>query len=243
MATLHFIMQGKGGVGKSLCASLLAQYLADNGHVPACFDTDPVNNTFAGYGAFKAQVVHIMQGDTIDPRGFDALLEALYGLGDDAHAVIDNGAASFVPLGSYLAENDAFSMLFDAGHSVYLHTVVTGGQALPDTIDGLSALAAVFEAVPIVVWLNEYFGPITFPDGRSFEEFVHSAAFQDRLYAQVMIPNRNPATFGKDLSELFAQRRTFAEALSDSAVPLMQRQRYRTWWGEMAAVLNHIQIV
>lgn len=243
MATLHFIMQGKGGVGKSLCASLLAQHLAGAGPLPSCFDTDPVNNTFAGYQAFGARIIDIMSGDSIDPRGFDVLLESLHSLSADVHAVIDNGAASFVPLGSYLAENDAFPMLIEAGHTVYLHTVVTGGQALSDTIDGLTALAFAFDTIPIVVWLNEFFGPIVLADGRSFDEFVQTAAFQDRLYAQVMIPNRNPATFGKDLSELFAQRRTFAEALADSSLPLMQRQRYRTWWTEMSAALDYIQIV
>lgn len=243
MATIHFIMQGKGGVGKSLIASLLAQYLSITGELPACYDTDPVNNTFAGYRAFDARIIEIMEGDSIDPRGFDALLESLYKLGDGTHAVIDNGAASFVPLGSYLAENDALALLLDAGHSVYLHTVITGGQALPDTIDGLTALASAFDGIPIVVWLNEYFGQITFSDGRTFEDFAQSSIFQDRLYAQIQIPNRNPATFGKDLSELFAQRRTFVEAISDSSLPLMQRQRYRTWWSEMSGTLDQIQIV
>lgn len=243
MATLHFIMQGKGGVGKSLCASLLTQYLAEAGSLPVCFDTDPVNNTFAGYQAFGARIIEIMAGDSIDPRGFDALMEALHELGDDVHAVIDNGAASFVPLGSYLAENDAFSMLIESGHHVFLHTVITGGQALPDTLDGLTALASVFDGIPLVVWLNEYFGSITLADGRNFEQFMQTVDYQDRLYAQVQIPNRNPATFGKDLSELFAQRRTFSEALADSALPLMQRQRYRTWWTEMSMALDNTQIV
>ena len=50
MKQIHFILQGKGGVGKSFIASLLAQYLRDrkNGQV-VCFDTDPVNPTLSRY--------------------------------------------------------------------------------------------------------------------------------------------------------------------------------------------------
>jgi adenylylsulfate kinase-like enzyme len=32
MSTVHLILQGKGGVGKSVVATLLAQYLRDKGH-------------------------------------------------------------------------------------------------------------------------------------------------------------------------------------------------------------------
>ena len=51
MSAVHFIMQGKGGVGKTFTASLLAQYLIDNRSddaLPLRFiDTDLVNATFS----------------------------------------------------------------------------------------------------------------------------------------------------------------------------------------------------
>ena len=49
MKEVHLISQGKGGVGKSLVASFLAQNLTDtNPDTPIhCFDTDPVNPTFS----------------------------------------------------------------------------------------------------------------------------------------------------------------------------------------------------
>ena len=42
MATVHFIQQGKGGVGKSMIASILYQVLLLLGKKVAAFDTDPV---------------------------------------------------------------------------------------------------------------------------------------------------------------------------------------------------------
>jgi Mrp family chromosome partitioning ATPase len=47
--TIHLTLQGKGGVGKSLVASILAQYFRHRGAEIHCLDTDPVNQTFSRY--------------------------------------------------------------------------------------------------------------------------------------------------------------------------------------------------
>jgi CO dehydrogenase nickel-insertion accessory protein CooC1 len=54
MTKIHLVLQGKGGVGKSLVASLVTQYFVkqNNGEPIFCADTDPVNRTFAGYKSF-----------------------------------------------------------------------------------------------------------------------------------------------------------------------------------------------
>ena len=53
MSTVHLILQGKGGVGKSFIAALLAQYLQEKGVAVRCFDADPVNSTLASFPALK----------------------------------------------------------------------------------------------------------------------------------------------------------------------------------------------
>src|SRR5579859_3467685 len=45
-STIHLTLQGKGGVGKSLVASILAQYFRHHGREIRCIDSDPVNQTF-----------------------------------------------------------------------------------------------------------------------------------------------------------------------------------------------------
>lgn len=106
MAVINFVLQGKGGIGKSLAASLLSQYLIDRNKLVACFDTDPVNTTLAAYDKLKATKVEIMDGDVVNSRFFDTLIENLVKLPADAYAVIDSGASTFFPLASYLSEND-----------------------------------------------------------------------------------------------------------------------------------------
>ena len=56
---IQLTLQGKGGVGKSLVASVLAQYLWEKGKEVRCIDTDPVNRTFAQYRALSADRLNL----------------------------------------------------------------------------------------------------------------------------------------------------------------------------------------
>ena len=77
MAKIHMVLQGKGGVGKSMIAATIAQYKAGKGQKPLCIDTDPVNATFEGYKALNVRRLNIMDGDEINTRNFDALVEMI----------------------------------------------------------------------------------------------------------------------------------------------------------------------
>ena len=73
--TIHLTLQGKGGVGKSLVASILAQYFRHRGAEIHCVDTDPVNQTFSQYAELGAEHLELMHDGKIDSRGFDVLME------------------------------------------------------------------------------------------------------------------------------------------------------------------------
>lgn len=45
MKTIHFVLQGKGGAGKSFIASILAQYMKELDHDNLVLDTDPLNQS------------------------------------------------------------------------------------------------------------------------------------------------------------------------------------------------------
>lgn len=51
-AAVHLSLQGRGGVGKSLIASFLAQFYKARGVRAICVDTNPVNQTCSQYAAF-----------------------------------------------------------------------------------------------------------------------------------------------------------------------------------------------
>jgi adenylylsulfate kinase-like enzyme len=66
-AAVHLSLQGKGGVGKSFIASVLAQYLRHKGRQVHCVDTDPVNQTFSQYSALQVCHLKLLNEGRIDP--------------------------------------------------------------------------------------------------------------------------------------------------------------------------------
>ena len=123
MAKIHMVLQGKGGVGKSMIAATIAQYKAGKGQKPLCIDTDPVNATFEGYKALNVRRLNIMDGDEINTRNFDALVEMIASAEGDV--IIDNGASSFVPLSHYLISNQVPPKVLNSRCSV----CTSGGSA------------------------------------------------------------------------------------------------------------------
>src|SRR5580693_2031629 len=170
-AGIHLTLQGKGGVGKSLVASVLAQYFREHGRDVRCIDTDPVNRTLAQYSALGADRLILRdEHNRIDQRSFDTVMERFL-TEDGATFVVDSGASTFLPLWHYLLENNALEYLRQQDRRVYVHTVITGGQALIDTLNGFNELAQTTQERNIVVWVNEYFGRVQ-AEGKKFSEMA-----------------------------------------------------------------------
>src|SRR3954452_5662840 len=225
-STIHLTLQGKGGVGKSLVAAVLAQYLKASGRDVRCIDTDPVNRTFAQYTALGADRLQLRdEHNRIDQRAFDSLIERFlveYG----AAFVVDNGASTFLPLWHYFLENNALDYLRDNGRKVHVHTVITGGQALIDTLNGFHELAQTTEERNIVVWVNEYFGRVE-AEGKKFSEMTAYRENSDKVCGAVVFSKRNQDTFGRDVEEMIAAKLTFNEAIGTAKLPVMAKQRLK----------------
>ncbi|MGE5516699.1 MAG: conjugal transfer protein TraL [Bacteroidota bacterium] len=223
MTNVHMTLQGKGGIGKSLIASFIAQYVQEGERPLLAIDTDPVNATLAGFQRLKARRLELLRDGQVDAAAFDDMVEMI--LDHDGDVVVDNGASSFLPLSNYLLENPALTTLEAHGRRVLIHSVITGGSAMMETMDGFRQVAqALPPNVGIVVWLNEYFGPIeasgqTFRDSKTFQEA------KERIRGLVVLPRRTPETFGRDLREMSERRQTFAESIADGAFRLMAKQR------------------
>ena len=223
MAKIHMILQGKGGVGKSMIAATIAQYKLAKGQTPLCIDTDPINATFHGYKSIDVKRLNIIEGDEIKTRNFDMMIELIAGSENDV--IIDNGASSFVPLSHYLISNKVPELLKEMGHELIIHTVVTGGQSLMDTVSGFSQLISQFpDEAQFVVWLNPYWGPIEH-DEKSFEQMKAYTANKTRVTAIIQIPVMKDETYGQDFSNMLQARLTFDEALKMESLIIMVRQR------------------
>lgn len=242
MATIHFILQGKGGVGKSMIAVMLYQALQHFDREVLAFDTDPVNATLASFKGFNVTLVDVMKDGNIDPRKFDTLLGALVAVPQEAHAIVDNGASSFIALGAYLEQNDVLHLLEENGHRVFFHSVITGGQALGDTLNGLARLCIAFPQSPIVVWLNPFFGEIA-AEGKTFEQFTIYQENAQQFHALMPLPKGNNALIGRDLEELFATRQSFDAAINGSNTHIAVKSRLRRYWNQILSCVEQSQLL
>ncbi|EDV1310827.1 ArsA-related P-loop ATPase [Escherichia coli] len=241
MAKVHLVLQGKGGVGKSVIAALIAQYKASKGQTPLCIDTDPVNATFEGYQSLNVKRLNILQEDEINTRNFDALVELIATSEDDV--IIDNGASSFVPLSHYLISNEVPALLQEMGHEMVVHTVIAGSQSLLDTVNGFSQLVSQFPAESLfVVWLNPYWGPIEH-QGKTFEQMKAYTNNKERVTAIIDMPKLKDETYGRDFAEMLENRKTFAEALEDSSLTIMSRQRLKIVRGQIFGLLDNAAVL
>lgn len=223
MKQVHFTLQGKGGVGKSFISAIMTQYLKSKNEEVIAVDTDPVNATLAGYKAFNTQRLELMEGGSLVERNFDQLIEQI--VVEDTNFVVDNGAASFIPLSYYIAENDAINLIGENGKQVIIHTVITGGQAIRDTLSGFASLVEQMpENVKIVVWLNEFFGDIE-AEGKSFEEMKVYQNNKDRVLGIVTIARQTGSTFGEDVKKMLDSKMTFEEVAQSPEFGLMSKSR------------------
>jgi DNA helicase HerA-like ATPase len=241
MATIHFLQQGKGGVGKSVVASLLVQALRHLGEEVTAFDTDPVNASLASYEDFHAVRIDIVRDGMVDTSAFDELLEGIYGLPPGAHAVVDNGASSFLALNNYFREINLIKELEARGDTVFFHSVIMGGESLTHTLTGLSALALGFPETPIVVWLNPHDGPVRLGN-LHFEEFKIYQECNAHFHSVLQLPVANKDTLGRDLRELFGRHQTFQNALASPDLRIATRLRLKQYWDEIVSLVEKAQI-
>ncbi|MEJ2125201.1 MAG: conjugal transfer protein TraL [Alphaproteobacteria bacterium] len=221
---VHLALNPKGGVGKSLISIFVSQFLKSKGDPVLCFDADATTATFSGFKALDVKRIEMRDGQTIDERRLDEVMDPL--LNENAHIILDTGASTYTVFANYLIENDVIPTIEANGKEVVVHAIVTGGASLIETLSDFKDLAAQLpESVMLVVWKNEHFGPIIAPNGKAFEQMAVYEAYHHRIHAIIHLPQRTVATFGADVTDMMKRQQTFDEAINDPETRLMAKQR------------------
>lgn len=224
---IHLVLQGKGGVGKSAVAVFIAQWLQNKGERLICADTDPVNASFAQYLSLDVAHIEIAKDGNVIQSKFDPLIEKIVG-NNEANFVIDNGAATFLPLTKYLVENDIYQIFSDAGKKVYIHCVLTGGQAKTDTYNGFAELLSkVNKYAKVVVWENEFWGPVEY-EGRSITEtkLYKEADKAGKIAGIVKIIDRsNSDAFVEDFAKMTSNHMTIKDVMDSGDFNFLAKNR------------------
>jgi hypothetical protein len=239
-AVVHLVLQGKGGIGKSVVASWLAEYLLSRGKQVRCIDGDPVNRSLAQYKSLNVEKLDLINehGVIIRTR-YDALLERF--ATENGLFVVDSGATAFLPFWSYIVETEVTRVLKEIGRKLYVHCVVSGGEMLSDSLLGFDTLASSTPDRNVVVWINEYFGPVA-RDGKTFDQMNVFQKHADKVLGSVGIPQRSPDTFGASLLLMREKKLTFGEALHSDDLLLAQKSRLHIIQRDLYEQLDNLKM-
>jgi hypothetical protein len=222
-ADVHLVLNGKGGVGKSLVATWLAEFLITRRRSVRCIDGDPVNRSLSQYKALEAEQLDLVNEDGLIQRArYDALIERF--ATNSGTFVVDSGATAFLPFWGYIVESQVIRVLRDSGRNLYLHVPITGGETLSDTLLGFSTIAAASTERNVIVWLNEYFGAVV-SDGKCLTEMQVYRDNQDKVLASIGIHERSPDTYGQTVRSMRQKKLTFEEAIGSPEFKLVQKSR------------------
>lgn len=209
--TIHLVLQGKGGIGKSVVAGWLAEFLMGRDQPVRCIDGDPVNRSLAQYKALPVEKLDLLNQEGLVMRSrYDGLIGKF--LNEEAVFVVDSGATAFLPFWTYIVESDIITILRGAGRRVYVHIPISGGEMLNDTLLGFKTLAETAAEKSLVVWINEYFGPVA-REGKTFDQMQVYLDNREKVLTSIAIPQRPPDTFGENIRRMREKKMTFDEAI------------------------------
>jgi len=239
--TTHWTLQGKGGVGKSFLSTILAQYFQSRGYEPACADTDPVNSTFYRMEELDVMLVPITEGGTVLQRLFDPLFESI--LSTERVSVVDNGASTFLPIAKFISSNFILEAMQEHGKQVYIHSIVTGGQAKDDTVTGLLSMIDIVKKsntnTKIVVWQNEFWGIPEF-NGTPLSEMPWIQENNSIIQGIVPIVDRNSDAFSTDIRLMNEKHMTLKQVKESDEFGFMAKSRINRVFGDIYTELDRV---
>lgn len=228
---VHLVIQGKGGCGKSFIALILAMYFKfSKKRKTRFFDIDQVNTTFSQYKNLGVEHLRITDKDDINeinPRLIDLVIQQIID-SDSEIVLIDTGSNTFLNLLGYLVQNQIFDILYGLDMSVFIHTVVVGGGDYDDTLTGAKALIENLN-VPVVIWVNEFYGPVI-ERLRSSELNDDSYAHKQTVKAYVLLSKPNQKLEGEDLLIMQSERLTLPEIDKCTSLGLIPRIRLKKYF-------------
>ena len=135
MANIHLIGGEKGGVGKSLVARILAQYLIDKQLPFLGFDTDQSHGALIRFYAGFASPVLVDSYEALD-----AIVEAAVAQ-PDRRILVDLAAQTHEPLVRWMEESGVLDLARDGAFTINYWHVMDAGK---DSVDLLTKLLTQF---------------------------------------------------------------------------------------------------
>lgn len=221
MATIHLIGGEKGGVGKSVVARLLAQFMIDKDIPFIGFDTDRSHGSLLRFYTGFA-------GPTLidDYQSLDTIIETA-SEHPEHRILVDLAAQTHYPLAKWLEESGVLELADDLGIAVFYWNVMDSGR---DSVDLLAKLLDQFGSrLNYVLVLNqlrdESFDILDFSGVKERALALNARVISlKRLHAPVM------TKIDSHSYSFWAAKNKDADHLN--VLGLLERQRVKIW-------LNH----
>jgi hypothetical protein len=218
MANIHFIGGEKGGVGKSVVARVLAQYLIDKELPFLGFDTDRSHGALMRFYAGYASAVLVDRYEALD-----AMVEAAVAQ-PERRILIDLAAQTHDPLVKWMDESGVLDAADEMGFAIHYWHVMDAGK---DSVDLLKRLLDRFGGrLHYVLVLNQLRGD-DFGILKQSGELARALELGARV---VTLRRLHDATINK----IDAGSSSFWAAINPAdkattGLGLMDRQRVKTW--------------
>ena len=231
MAHIHFIGGEKGGVGKSLTARVLAQYMIDKEIPFLGFDTDRSHGALMRFYAGYASPVVM---DSVE--ALDVIVEAA-AEAPDRRILVDLAAQTHDPLVKWREDTGVVELAAEMGMPIYYWHVMDSGK---DSVDLLAKLLDRFgSSLQYVLVRNQVRGN----DFSVLEQSGQQARALDMGAKVVTLKKLHDGVIQKiDAgSSSFWKARTAQDADS-GGLGLMDRQRVKMWLRDVYTELDSVGI-
>ena len=231
MAAIHFIGGEKGGVGKSLVARLLAQYLIDHEQPFLGFDSDRSHGALLRFYAAYTSPVVIDRYDSLD-RVVEAALEA-----PRRRVIVDLAAQTHQPLMQWVDDSGILELARESGLALRYWHVMDSGK---DAVDLLTRLLDRFgDQLDYALVLNQLRG-----DDFGILEDSGQKERALALGARVAVLPRlhEPAMTRIDARSTSFWAATHSADKTLTGLGLLERQRVKLWLSKVYAELARLDV-
>ncbi|HZE90845.1 MAG TPA: mobilization protein [Rhizobacter sp.] len=232
MSNIHFIGGEKGGVGKSLVARVLAQYLIDKQLAFLGFDTDRSHGALMRFYSGYASPVLVDRYEALD-----AIVEATADQ-PDRRILVDLAAQTHEPLVRWMDDSGVLNLVDEMGSSIFYWHVMDSGK---DSVDLLKRLLDRFgPSLKYVLVRNQVRGndfSVLEQSGEQARALAMGAKVVSLRKLHDSVINKIDAA-----SSSFWKAKTGEPGGGSQNLGLMERQRLKMWLREVYRELDEVGV-
>jgi hypothetical protein len=218
MANIHLIGGEKGGVGKSMVARLLAQYLIDHSLPFLGFDSDRSHGALLRFYSGYASPVLVDRYDSLD-----AIVEAATEQ-PERRILVDLAAQTQDSLTTWMDESQLLGLAPELGLNIRYWHVMDNGK---DSVDLLRRLLDRYEQrLSYVIVQNQLRGD-DFPILRQSGQLERAQGFGATVITVKRLQDATVSKIDANSSSFWAASQT--DDKSGARLGLLERQRLRSW--------------